>query len=236
MKLNKYLTLLPILLATTATGVQAAEEKVGTQFQFSAEVRRSVDKDLMRAQVYSRKTGKNLAELKQAVSTNLNKVLEQAKSNKAIQVSADGVTNYANYDQKGKVNGWVAEGRIELESKDFAAIAKILENLGDEIAIGYIDFSVSNDKMSQLEDEMTLEAIKQFQHKAEIIQKGLNAKSYQLKDIQLDTPNSEGNRIMYASARNAKVMMSASVRDEMPLEAGKAEVSARASGTVVINQ
>lgn len=64
-----------------------------------------------------------------------------------------------------------------MESKDFDAIAKVLENLGDQVAIDHINFSVSPEKMVSLEDEMTLEIIKQFQHKADVIQQGLKAKN-----------------------------------------------------------
>lgn len=234
MNLKKYLAIFPLAIANlTASATETDTAKTGSSFHFSTQVSRTVEKDLMQAEVYSRKSGKNLTELKKAVSANLNKVLEQAKTLPSIDVSADGISNYADYDNKGKVVGWVAEGRISLKGKDFDAIAKVLENLGDQVAINHIDFSVSPEKMASLEDEMTLEIIKQFQHKAELIQKSLNAKKYTLSDVHLHTPNSEGRQPMPRMYAGAVMKMAADMPQEtMPMEAGKATISATASGKV----
>ena len=145
----------------------------------------------MEVSLYSRKLGKSLNSLKNEVSANLNKVLDVAKQYPDIEVQADGILNRVNYNDKGKVEGWVAEGYINLKSKNFTSIEKVLENLGNDVAINNIGFSVSPETMKALEDEMTLAVIKQFQHKAEVVQKGLNAKSYQLVDVQLNTPNQQ---------------------------------------------
>lgn len=238
MKLKNYLAILPLALVTLGVSAETAnttepKEESGSVFHFSTQVTRHVEKDLMHADVYSRKSGKNLAELKKTVSADLNKVLELAKQDSSIEVSADGISNYAEYDNKGKVIGWVAEGHIQLKGKNFEAIAKVLENLGDNVAIGSVDFSVSPEKAKALEDEMTLEIIQQFQHKAEVIQKGLKANKYILSDVRLDTPNGANNGYpaprMYAMEAASMKMKSA---DELPLEAGKQIINASASGKV----
>lgn len=237
MNLKKYWAILP--LAITAPLMVNAEEATPTQnnkdsvFQFSTEVSRTVDQDLMRAEVFSRKKGKSLPELKKQVSANLNKVLEVAKQYPSITVSSDGVRNYADYRNTKKVEHWVAEGSIQLESKDFEAISKVLESLGDDMAVSYVNFSVSKEKMQSLEDEMTLEIINQFQHKASVIQKGINAKSYTLTNVMLNTPNGSRDDYLY---RPMPMMAAAKAAPEeapeMPLEAGKQTITATASGSV----
>ncbi|VEI48551.1 periplasmic/secreted protein [Actinobacillus equuli] len=88
--------------------VSHAEEKatttnsMPTQFSFSTEVSRTVEKDLMRAMVYSQKVGKSLSELKSTVSTNLNKVIADAKPYMGIKIQTEGVSSYPNYNQKIK--------------------------------------------------------------------------------------------------------------------------------------
>lgn len=239
MKLQKYLAILPLAFATLGAAAETNPETdnngKGSVFHFSTQVNRTVEKDLMQAEVYSRKSGKNLAELRKAVSTNLNKVLEQAKQQSGIEITADGVSNYADYNKDGKVIGWVAEGRISLKSKDFEAMAKVLENLGDQVAVSHIDFSVSPEKMAALEDEMTLDIIKQFQHKADLIQKSLKSQKYVLSDVRLNTPNSDNQNYpvgarMYAAS--AKMASMDSAVEAMPMEAGKQTISASASGKV----
>ena len=239
MKLKKYLSMLPLaFVALSAAATENTVANKGSTFHFSTQVSRTVEKDLMQADIYSRKSGKNLGELKKTVSANLNKVLEIAKQYPSIEISADGVTNQADYDNKGKVIGWETEGHILLKSKDFDAMAKVLENLNNDIAINYINFSVSPEKMASLEDEMTLDIIKQFQHKANIIQQGLNAKHYVLSDIRLNTPNSGDDN--YAQPRMYKAMALSetveSAKAGMPMEAGKQTISATASGQVTFSQ
>lgn len=198
-------------------------------FHFSTNVSRIVDKDMMHAEVFSRQAGKNLKELKKIVSTRLNTVLAMTKQTSSIEVNAEGVRHYADYDSKGKVIGWVAEGRIRLKSKDMDALAQILDTLDADVAISEVRFSVSAETLRAMEDEMTLELLQQFKHKAELIQKSLNAESYVLSDIQLDTPNGQVAEYM---PRMALASMKVAA-DELPIEAGKETISATASGKVI---
>lgn len=239
MKLRHTLALVPFILAagafaeTANTSNAANAAKESPVFQFSTEVSREVEKDLMHATVFARKSGKSLPELKKTVSANLNQVMDAAKKHSSITLTTEGVRNHVNYDEKGKVNGWIAEGYLTLKGKNFEEIASVLENLPNEVAISSIDFSVSPETLVALEDEMTLDIIKQFQHKAEVIQKGLNAKSYAISNIQLETPNGnhyQAPRAMLAMSKAAN--FEAASADSIPLEAGKETISARASGSV----
>lgn len=236
MKLTHTLALLPLALASLTANAQTVNtqpDHKGSTFHFSTQVSRTVEKDLMVAEIYSRQAGKNLADLKKAVSKHLNSVVETAKKSPDIELLAEGVGNYADYDSKGKVIGWVAEGRVQLTSKNFDAVAAILENLGNEVAIARIDFSVSPEKLASLEDKMTLDILKQFEHKAKLIQKGLNAGSYRLSDIQLNTPNGEQLPLYTTRAYEPAMLKSAMSSEELPLEAGKQTISASASGKVI---
>lgn len=237
MKLLKSLVLL-FVVANSAIASEAVSDKISTEvshFEFSTEVRREVDKDLMQASLFSRKTGKSLPELKKAVATNINQLLESAKQYSTIQIETDGIRNIVNYTGGGKVDGWLAEGRVYLKTKDFESMAKVLESLGAEIAIEDIYFSVSPEKMAALEDEMTLEILKQFQHKAEVIQKGLNLKNYRLTNVRLDTPNGDDThfraRPLAAMAKSADTLENS----QLSLEAGKATISARATGQIAFD-
>lgn len=233
MKLQKYLVILPLAFASLTTVAETKPNESASVFHFSTQVNRTIEKDLMEAEVYSRKAGKNLAELTKSVSTHLNGVLEEAKRHTNVELAAQGVNHSADYDKKGKVIGWMAEGSISLKSKDFDAMAKILENLGEHVAIRTIHFSVSPEKMASLEDEMTLEIIKQFQHKANVIQQELNAKKYTLSDIQLSTPNGANNQTMPRMYSMTKMASMSKDMDELPMEAGKQTISASASGKVI---
>lgn len=230
MNLKKLFIILPLVGASLATSAEVLTDvNQATMFQFSAEASRTVEKDLMDVSLYSRKSGKSLVNLKNEVSANLNKVLAAVKQYPEIEVKADGISNRVNYNEKGKVDGWIAEGYINLKSKNFLSIEKVLEGLSNQVAINDIRFSVSPETMKVLEDELTLEVIKRFKHKAEVVQKSLNAKGYQLVDVQLNTLNSEGT---YGVRPMMAMDKSANYSEEMPLEAGKEIISATASGKV----
>ena len=161
-------------------------------------------------------------------------MVEAAKKETGIQIATNGVSHYPEYNSKGKVTGWVAEGRVMLEGKNFEAIANVLENLGDDIAINYIQFTVSPEKQAQFEDELTREAVQQLQHKSDIIQQQLKAKRYVLSDIKLTTPNGHYDEPMMARSYMLESAKSAKV--DMPLEADKARLQAVASGQVTFIQ
>lgn len=247
MKLKNFLTILPLALATvtafaetatteaaTAGTVVSVEKKQASNFSFSTKVTRSVEQDLMQATVYSQKSGKSLPELKKSVSQNLNQVLELAKKHPAIEVQAEGISNNANYNNKRNINGWQAYGSVSLKSKDFEAMAEVLENLGKDVAIQSIYFSVSPEKVASLEEEMLLEVIKKFQAKAETIQKALGAKQYRLSMVNLQTPSDGGYEYgsCMASAMYVAEQAAMGKSADMPLEAGKTTISASASGSV----
>ncbi|HGO5824522.1 TPA: SIMPL domain-containing protein [Mannheimia haemolytica] len=246
MKLKNFLTILPLAVATVAFAetvtteaasagtVVSTERKNASNFSFSTTVTRRVEQDLMQATVYSQKSGKSLPELKKSVSQNLNQVLELAKKYPAIEVQAEGVSNNANYTNKGNIDGWQAYGSVSLKSKNFDAMAEVLENLGKDVAIQSIYFDVSPEKIASLEEEMLLEVIKKFQDKAEIIQKALGAKKYRLSMVNLQTPSDGGYEYgtRMASAMYAVEQAAMGKEADIPLKAGKTTISASASGSV----
>lgn len=220
--------LFPLTFAAFSAHAESPKS-TGAVLNFSTEVSRTVEKDIIVVSLFNHKTGKNLSELKQQISANLNKVIDAAPKEQGIEFE-NTFSQYANYDSKGKITGWSASGYLYLESKNTEAVAKILDNLGSEVGIEYISFKVSPEKLRALEDEMMLEIIQQFQHKAELIKKGLNASKYTLVNVNLSNPlvqhRDYGHR-MYEAASKKSADVS------IPLEAGKQTISATASGNVV---
>lgn len=119
MKLTHLFAALPLAFAPLAFAETTQLQTNHSVFHFSAQVEKVVEKDLMFAEVSSRKAGQRLSELKNSVSANLNKVVEAAKKETGIQIATNGVSHYPEYNSKGKVTGWVAEGRVLLEGKNF---------------------------------------------------------------------------------------------------------------------
>ncbi|MDG6881858.1 Predicted periplasmic/secreted protein [Phocoenobacter uteri] len=234
MKLQKYLLILPLMATAVSTFAQETitnNDDYKSTFHFATEVRRTIDKDLMLASVYSRKTGESLTELREFVSKNLNKVLELAKQYPTIEVEATGIQNYPHYE-KEKVKGWEAQGNIEFKSKDFKSMEKLLASLGENIALNSVYFTVSPEKWAMLEDELTTEMIQKLQHKAEVIKLALNAKEYILDDVKLGNFNDRSYYRPYM-AQMTYGATKAPLQEEIkiPLEAGKETIVSQVSGT-----
>ena len=248
MKLNlkKYWAVLPLAIATqfmVHAEEQAKNDDNKTEFYFSTNVTREIEQDLMKATLSSRKEGKSVKELKSEVNGKLNKVMDLIKQYPSIEVRSDGIRTYPNYytQKNGKrlIEHWIAEGELVLKSKDLESMAKVLEGLEDNITIEDVSFSVSKEKLASLEDEMTLEIIQQFQHKAEIIQKGLNVKKYTLKNVRLDSPSdraifSGANYYFAESAITSQRRRDSEEKTSQPmiLIPGKQVINANATGTI----
>ena len=248
MKLNlkKYWAVLPLTIATpfmVHAEEQAKNDDNKTEFYFSTNVTREIEQDLMKATLSSRKEGKSVKELKSEVNGKLNKVMDLIKQYPSIEVRSDGIRTYPNYytQKNGKrlIEHWIAEGELVLKSKDLESMAKVLEGLEDNITIEDVSFSVSKEKLASLEDEMTLEIIQQFQHKAEIIQKGLNVKKYTLKNVRLDSPSdraifSGANYYFAESAITSQRRRDSEEKTSQPmiLIPGKQVINANATGTI----
>ena len=252
--LKKYWAVLPLAIATPfmvhAEGQtighvveeQAKNDDNKTEFHFSTDVTREVEQDSMQASLSSRKEGKSVKELKSEVNEKLNKVMDLIKQYPSIEVSSNGIRTYPTYytQKNGKrlIENWVAEGELVLKSKDLESMAKVLDNLGDNASIDNVSFSVSKEKLASLEDEMTLEIIQQFQHKAEIIQKGLNAKKYTLQNVRLNTPSdrasfSDGYYFAEERALSKMALSSeAKTAEPMILIPGKQIIKASADGSI----
>lgn len=251
--LKKYWAVLPLAIATPfmvhAEGQtigyvveeQAKNDDNKTEFYFSTDVTREVEQDSMQASLSSRKEGKSVKELKSQVNEKLNKVMDLIKQYPSIEVSSNGIRTYPTYytQKNGKrlIENWVAEGELVLKSKDLESMAKVLDNLGDNASIDNVSFSVSKEKLASLEDEMTLEIIQQFQHKAEVIQKGLNAKKYTLQNVRLNTPRdietSLGFNFSVEERALTKMALSSDKTSEpMILIPGKQIIKASADGSI----
>lgn len=247
MKLNfkKYWAVLPLAITTpfmVHAEEQAKNDDNKTEFYFSTDVTREIEQDLMKATLSSRKEGKSVKELKSEVNGKLNKVMDLIKQYPSIEVRSDGIRTYPNYytQKNGKrlIEHWIAEGELVLKSKDLESMAKVLEGLEDNITIEDVSFSVSKEKLASLEDEMTLEIIQQFQHKAEVIQKGLNVKKYTLKNVRLDSPSDRGifsgANYFAESAITAQRRRDSEEKTSQPmiLIPGKQVINANATGTI----
>ena len=235
MKLKHFaLVLLPLSMALAANAeTKSADEMEKNVISFSTEVTKDVDYDVMEVTLFVKEENKNLKELNQTINQKVNAALEVLKKQSAVEVKKNTRSTQVRYDSKGKQSGWIERADLVLESKDFVVLSQVISDLNDTFAITDVVQKLSKEAAVKFEDEMIKSALAQFQHKAQLIQTSLNAKGYEVVNLNLDSRNEMpyfDRRMMPVAKMNS---FSSEAADEVNLDNnGKAELKASVSAQI----
>ena len=235
MKLKHFaLVLLPLSMALAANAeTKSADETEKNVISFSTEVTKDVDYDVMEVTLFVKEENKNLKELNQTINQKVNAALEVLKKQSAVEAKKNTRSTQARYDSKGKQSGWIERADLVLESKDFVVLSQVISDLNDTFAITDVVQKLSKEAAVKFEDEMIKSALAQFQHKAQLIQTSLNAKGYEVVNLNLDSRNEMpyfDRRMMPVAKMNS---FSSEAADEVNLDNnGKAELKASVSAQI----
>ena len=235
MKLKHFaLVLLPLSMALAANAeTKSADETEKNVISFSTEVTKDVDYDVMEVTLFVKEENKNLKELNQTINQKVNAALEVLKKQSAVEVKKNTRSTQVRYDSKGKQSGWIERADLVLESKDFVVLSQVISDLNDTFAITDVVQKLSKEAAVKFEDEMIKSALAQFQHKAQLIQTSLNAKGYEVVNLNLDSRNEMpyfDRRMMPVAKMN---FFSSEAADEVNLDNnGKAELKASVSAQI----
>ena len=235
MKLKHFaLVLLPLSMALAANAeTKSADETEKNVISFSTEVTKDVDYVVMEVTLFVKEENKNLKELNQTINQKVNAALEVLKKQSAVEVKKNTRSTQVRYDSKGKQSGWIERADLVLESKDFVVLSQVISDLNDTFAITDVVQKLSKEAAVKFEDEMIKSALAQFQHKAQLIQTSLNAKGYEVVNLNLDSRNEMpyfDRRMMPVAKMNS---FSSEAADEVNLDNnGKAELKASVSAQI----
>ena len=235
MKLKHFaLVLLPLSMALAANAeTKSADETEKNVISFSTEVTKDVDYDVMEVTLFVKEENKNLKELNQTINQKVNAALEVLKKQSAVEVKKNTRSTQVRYDSKGKQSGWIERADLVLESKDFVVLSQVISDLNDTFAITDVVQKLSKEAAVKFEDEMIKSALAKFQHKAQLIQTSLNAKGYEVVNLNLDSRNEMpyfDRRMMPVAKMNS---FSSEAADEVSLDNnGKAELKASVSAQI----
>lgn len=235
MKLKHFaLLLLPLSMALTANAeTKPTDDLEKTVISFSTEVTKEVDYDVMEVTLFIKDENKNLKELNQTINQKANAALEVIKKQSAVEIKKNTRSTQVRYDSKGKQSGWIERADLVLESKDFVALSQVISDLNDTFAIADVVHKLSKEATAKFEDEMIKDVLAQFQHKAQLIQTSLNAKGYEVVNLNLDSKNEIP--YLYEGMKSVPKMKSFSsvVADEVNLDNnGKVELKASVSAQI----
>ena len=197
-----------LLLAALPLGALAAEEPPRSDVNFTVVTEKEIPRDLLQATLYVRTEGNNLGVLNKQINEKVEGALNLLKTQPDVVLRSNNRDSQIRYNNQGKKNGWIVDASLVVESKNFQAFSELLNQLSEHFAIEDMSASVSKEARKEVENELTEAVLLEFNSKAQLIQKSLNAKGYRVVDLDLDLPKAvseERREMMRAKAYTAEL-------------------------------
>lgn len=169
------------------------------------------------------------SQLKQALDAGLAEARKVARPVQ-LEVQTGNFSLYPRYSPKGGITGWIGNAELIVEGRDTQAIAQLTARI-TTLSIARVNYALSREARDKVEADVVAQAITRYRAKAEQMARQFGFASYSLREVQVNT--NEGANIgvvpMYARAQSAKLG-----DESLPTEAGKANVSATVTGSVLL--
>ena len=173
------------------------------------------------------------SQLRQALDTAMAEVKKQALAG-ALEIRTGQFTLQPRYGRDGngnsigKITGWQGTAELILEGRDFARIG-VAASRQQTMVISNSQFSLSREARSKVEAQAQSMGIDGFKAKALEIAQGFGFTGYQLREVSVNLGEQGFGmprpRMMAMEARSV-------AGDAVPMEAGKALVTASVAGSV----
>lgn len=206
-----------------------------TDVSFSVEAEKEVERDLLQVSLFYQAEGNDLSALNKTMAEKMNKAIELAKAQSAVEIKDNSRNTWIRYDNKGKQQGWIARAELTLESKDSQVLSTLVHELDGVLAIDRVSASVSRDKLNSLEKELTKEALAKVKDKALLVQESLQVKGYRIQNLEISSANdSVADFRPYVAAEFASKSLYSSEKDETYTQSGKEKIKVNVNARIAL--
>ena len=230
----RLLSLAATLLAAGAASTAFAQQNESLNYNIvniQAEATREVSNDQMHAVLYIEKSHKQPAELASQINQLMSQAIATARKYPQVKVETGSQTTYPIYDNDSrKLKEWRARAEIQLESKDFKAASQLISELQQSFQTQSINFTVSDEQRKKVENELMIEASKNFQQRAQAITQAWNKTQYNLVSLNLNTSNYFPQPMMRGGM--AKFAVAESAVADQDMAAGESKITVSANGSI----
>lgn len=182
------LLLLAAVAWLPAPAARAGDDDAYNRVGFSVESSRDVENDEATATIGVTREDTDPARLADAINQDVQWGLSLAKAEPAVSARTAGYRTYPISDpEHNRLRRWRGGQDLVLESRDPAALSKLLGRLQEKLQLKGIHFSVSRDRRTAVEGELIDEALAAFRARAARVQGKLGAKDYELVNVQIET-------------------------------------------------
>ncbi|MGX5699320.1 SIMPL domain-containing protein [Acinetobacter kookii] len=230
----RYLTLPSLVFASllsTAAFAQQAEPLNYNLVNVQAEATRQISNDEMHAVLYIERSKKQPAELSALITQLMNQAIAASKKYPQVKVETGTQSTYPVYDNDSqKLKEWRGLAELRLESTDFKAVSQLISELQQNFQTQSIEFTVSDAKRKKVENELMVEASKNFQQRAQMLTSAWNKSSYNLVNLNLNTNNYYPQPVMMRA--NMAKFAGAEAADAQNVAAGESKITVNANGSI----
>ena len=227
---------LALLALPIASFAEGPVDNYPPQVSFTVESEKNVERDLLRVSLFYQAEGNDLSALNKTMEEKMNKAIELTKAQSAVEIKDNSRNTWIRYNDKGKQQGWTARAELTLESKDSQALSTVVHELDGVLAIDSVSASVSREKLSSLENELTKEALAKFKDKALLLQESLQMKGYHTQSLDVSSANDSANdfRPYTAGAMMAKSFSYSDEKDETYTQSGKEKIKVSVNARIAL--
>ncbi|MEP7329665.1 MAG: SIMPL domain-containing protein [Betaproteobacteria bacterium] len=165
------------------------------------------------------------------VNTRIARALARAKAVTGVEAATSGYSSYQ-FTEKNQPTRWRVVQTLTLEASDFTAMAALVTKLqaDDALVLSGMNFAVSPEARRRAEDNLTQQAIKAWQLRAQNAANGFGFQSWRMGKVAIQTGDFARPTPMYRQSMNA---MAASA-PPVTIEAGNTDITVTVSGDAVL--
>ncbi|MBL8342769.1 MAG: SIMPL domain-containing protein [Rubrivivax sp.] len=166
------------------------------------------------------------SQLRQALDTALAEARKAARPGEVL-VRTGAFTLHPRYGQKGGISGWQGHAELVIEGRDTPTIAQMMGRI-QTLTIGRVGWSLSREAREKVEGEVAAQAIARFRTRADAVARQFGLSGYTIREVSVTGNEPGGPPVVMMRTQAAR----SGADESLPVEAGKAQVTATVSGTV----
>lgn len=209
----------------------SAEELNYNVINISASAKTELANDLMEVTLSSHHQDDKSERAASQVNRDMAWAIALLKKESLIKYQTRAYNTHPNYSRNSRITSWTASQRMVIKSGDFEVLGDLLGKLQTRLKIESMRFTTKDETRDGVKDELTVKALAAFKHKATLIQKAMDAKSYRLVNISVDQQGSHNPPLMYARAK-METMAMADAAPQVAMEAGESTITAHVRGSI----
>lgn len=224
--------LLALLMVVLVPLANADDDDREDLVSFQVEAGRDVDNDRVTALLSATAENRDPSKLAEQINSDMQWAIQQLKPYGEIKLQSGTYQTYPVYDDR-KIVRWRGRQDLQLETGAVDKMSKALGELQARLQMQSLQFSVSEQKRSNIESELIEEALAAFGQRAELVSRSLKAEDYSLVDMSIHTGGVRRPVPMRAEA--ASVMSKASVQAPA-IEQGTSRISVQVNGRIQLER